>query len=81
MAIRNYDEWIVNGFKHQHPAMSFMEISCTMIDEDIAYLFPSALYRILWKHNLITPWNGFAHPLNDYFSFSSGAYTLFAAIY
>ncbi|MCL4480612.1 MAG: hypothetical protein M1113_03895 [Candidatus Thermoplasmatota archaeon] len=57
MAIRNYDELIVNGFKHQHPAMSFMEISCTMIDEDIAYLFPSALYRILWKHNLITPWN------------------------
>jgi hypothetical protein len=57
MAIRNYDEWIVNGFKHQHPAMSFMEIACTMIDEDIAFLFPSVLYRILRKHNLITPWN------------------------
>ena len=57
MAIRNDDEWIVIGFKHQHPVMSFMEIACTMIDEDIAYLFPSALYRILWKHNLITPWN------------------------
>ncbi len=57
MAIRNYDEWIVNGFKHQHPVMSFMEIAYTMIDEDIAYLSPSTVYRILRKHNLITPWN------------------------
>ena len=57
MAVRNDDEWIVIGFKHQHPVMSFMEIAYTMIDEDIAYLFPSTVYRILRKHNLITPWN------------------------
>ena len=39
--------------------MSFREIAYTLIDEDIAYLSPSAVYRILKKHNLITPWK---HP-------------------
>ena len=56
MAIRDDDEWIVIGFKKQHPRMSFREISYTSIDEDIAYLSPSTVYRILKKHDLITPW-------------------------
>ena len=60
MAIRNDDEWIVIGFKNEHPAMSFREIAYTLIDEDIAYLSPSAVYRILKRHNLITPWK---HPV------------------
>ena len=55
MAIRNDDEWIVIGFKNEHPAMSFREIAYTLMDEDIAYLSPSAVYRILKRHNLITP--------------------------
>ena len=59
MAIRDDDEWIVIGFKRQHQGMSFREIACNLIDEDIAYLSPSAVYRILKKHNLITPWK---HP-------------------
>ena len=56
MAIRRHDEWIVIGFRKQHPRMSFREIAYTLIDEDIAYLSPSTVYRILKKHNLITPW-------------------------
>ena len=59
MAIRD-DEWIVIGFKHRYPKMSFREISYTLIDEDIAYLSPSTAYRILKKHDLITPWK---HPV------------------
>ena len=40
--------------------MSFREIAYTLIDEDIAYLSPSAVHRILKRHNLITPWK---HPV------------------
>ena len=43
MAIRNDDEWIVIGFKKQHPRMSFREIAYTLIDEDIAYLSLSTI--------------------------------------
>jgi hypothetical protein len=57
MAIRDDDEWIVIGFKRRNPRMSFREIAYTLIDEDLAYLSPSAVYRILKKHDLITPWN------------------------
>ena len=60
LAVRDDDEWIVIGFRNEHPAMSFREIACTLMDEDIAYLFPSAVYRILKRHNLITPWK---HPV------------------
>jgi len=55
LAVRDDDEWIVIGFKRQHPGMSFREIAYTLIDEDIAYLSPSTVYRILKKHDLITP--------------------------
>ena len=55
-AVRN-DEWIVIGFKRRNPRMSFREIAYTLMDEDLAYLSPSSVYRILKKHGLITPWN------------------------
>jgi putative transposase len=54
-AVRD-DEWLVVGYKHRHPGMSFREIAYTLIDDDIAYLSPSTVYNILKKHNLITPW-------------------------
>ena len=60
LAVRDEDEWIVIGFKKQHPRMSFREIAYTLIDEDITYLSPSTVYRILKKHDLITPWK---HPV------------------
>ena len=40
--------------------MSFREIAYTLIDEDITYLSPSTVYRILKRHDLITPWK---HPV------------------
>jgi transposase InsO family protein len=51
------DEWIVIGYKHKHPGISFREIAYTLIDEDLAYLSPATVYRILKKNDLITPWN------------------------
>ena len=60
LVVRDGDEWIVIGNRNEHPAMSFREIAYTLIDEDIAYLSPSTVYRILKKHNLITPWK---HPV------------------
>ena len=60
LAVRDEDEWIVIGFKKQHPRMSFREIAYTLIDEDITYLSPSTVYRILKRHDLITPWK---HPV------------------
>ena len=51
------DEWIVIGFKHRNPGMSFREIAYALIDGDLAYLSPSTVYKILKKHDLITPWN------------------------
>ena len=53
------EEWIVLGFKHRNPMMSFREIAYTLMDEDIAYFSPSTVYRILKKNDLITPWK---HP-------------------
>ena len=37
--------------------ISFREIAYTLIDENLAYLSPSTVYRILKKHDLITPRN------------------------
>ena len=51
------DEWIVIGYKHKHPGMSFREIAYTLMDVDLAYLSPATVYRILKKNDLITPWN------------------------
>ena len=53
------DEWIVIGFRHRNPKMSFREIAYALMDEDLAYLSPSTVYRILKRHDLITPWK---HP-------------------
>ena len=55
-AVRDGDEWIVIGFKHRNPRMSHREIAYTLMDEDIAHLSPSTVYRILKKHDLMTPW-------------------------
>ena len=60
LVVRDDDEWIVIGYSNEHPTMFFREIAYTLIDEDIAYLSPSTVCRILRKHNLITPWK---HPV------------------
>jgi transposase InsO family protein len=55
-AVRD-EEWLVVGYRKSHPRMGFREITYAMIDEDIAYLSESTVYRILKKHDLITEWN------------------------
>ena len=37
LAIRDDDGWIVMGFKHRNPKMSFREIAYTLIDEDLVF--------------------------------------------
>ena len=54
-AARN-EEWIVIGYKHKCPWMSFREIAYAIIDEDLAYLSPSTVYGILKRHGLVTEW-------------------------
>ncbi len=56
LAVRDDEEWIVIGYRHEHPEMSFREIAYAMIDEDIAYLSPSTIYSILKRNNLIVEW-------------------------
>ncbi len=50
------EEWIVIGYRHRHPEMSFRELAYAMMDEDIAYLSPSTVYSILKRNNLIVQW-------------------------
>lgn len=56
-AVREDDEWIVIGYRRKQPEMSFREIAYTLIDEDLTYLSPQSVYRILKKHDLITEWH------------------------
>ena len=49
-------EWIVIGYKHRHPEMSFKELAYAMMDKDIAYLSPGTVYSILKRNNRIVEW-------------------------
>ena len=51
-----FEEWIVVGYKRKYPRMNHREIAYSMIDEDVAYLSPSSVYKILKAHDLIIPW-------------------------
>ena len=37
LAVRDDDEWIVIGFRNEHPAMSFREIAYTLISRSKIY--------------------------------------------
>ena len=50
------EEWIVVSYKHKNPQMNHREMAYSMMDEDLAYLSPSSVYKILKDHNLIIPW-------------------------
>ena len=50
------EEWIVVNSKHNNPRMNHREMAYSMMDEDIAYLSPSSVYKILKDHNLIISW-------------------------
>jgi transposase InsO family protein len=40
----------------KHPELRHRELAWRMVDEDVAYLSPSTVYRILKSQNLVCPW-------------------------
>ena len=46
----------VLGYARKHPELRHRELAWRMVDEDIAYLSPSTVYRILKEANLVCPW-------------------------
>lgn len=51
------EEWAaVVAFKLQHPELRHRPLAWTMIDEDVAYMSASSVYRILSEEGLLQPW-------------------------
>jgi transposase InsO family protein len=46
----------VRSYACRHTELRHRELSWRMIDEDVAYLSPSTVYRILREENLVCPW-------------------------
>jgi len=46
----------VVAFKQKRPELRHRPLAWTMIDEDVAYLSPSSVYRILSEEGLLQPW-------------------------
>jgi transposase InsO family protein len=40
----------------KHPGIRHRELAWRMVDEDVAYLSPSTVYRILKERDLVSPW-------------------------
>ena len=43
-------------YARKHPELRHRELAWRMVDEDVAYLSPSTVYRILKSANLVCPW-------------------------
>ena len=48
----------VKKYALEHPEIRHRELSWRMVDEDVAYLSSSTVYRILKEERLIGPWRG-----------------------
>ena len=46
----------VRGYACRHTELRHRELAWRMIDEDVAYVSPSTVYRILREANLVCPW-------------------------
>jgi transposase InsO family protein len=46
----------VLAYARQHPELRHRELAWRMVDEDVACLSPSTVYRILKEANLVCPW-------------------------
>jgi transposase InsO family protein len=46
----------VLAYTRKHPELRHREMAWRMVDEDVAYLSPSTVYRILKEANLVCPW-------------------------
>ena len=43
-------------YARKHPELRHRELAWRMVDEDVAFLSPSTVYRILKESNLVCPW-------------------------
>ena len=46
----------VRAFACRHTELRHRELAWRMVDEDVAYLSPSTVYRVLRESNLVCPW-------------------------
>jgi putative transposase len=46
----------VIAYARRHPGLRHRELAWRMVDEDIAYLSPSTVYRVLKEADLVCPW-------------------------
>jgi putative transposase len=46
----------VLAYARKHPELRHRELAWRMVDDDVAYLSPSTVYRILKHANLVCPW-------------------------
>lgn len=47
---------VVRKYACQHTELRHRELAFRMVDENVAYLSPSTVYRILKEFNLVSPW-------------------------
>jgi transposase InsO family protein len=47
---------VVREYALKHPGIRHRELAWRMVDEGVAYLSPSTVYRILKSENLVCPW-------------------------
>ncbi len=50
------EKTIVVDYARRHPAVRHRELAWRMVDEGVACLSPSTVYRILRENNLVCPW-------------------------
>jgi transposase InsO family protein len=50
------EKQVVVDYARKHPALRHRELAWRMVDEDVAYVSPSTVYRILREANLVCPW-------------------------
>lgn len=50
------EQQAVLAYARKHPTLRHRELAWRMVDEDVAYLSPSTVYRILKRANLVCPW-------------------------
>ena len=46
----------MRAYALKHPGIRHRELAWRMVDEEVAYLSPSTVYRILKVENLVCPW-------------------------
>lgn len=50
------EERAVLTYARRHPELRHRELAWRMVDEDVAFLSPSTVYRVLKEANLVCPW-------------------------